>query len=118
MIVIQFSGHLDLAHAQHMMAAVDRLRHTGRPVDAFNDWQAMESYDHEARLALTDWVRRIRPSFRSLHILQRSKIVSMGVSVANLALGGLLRAYTDRDSFQRALATTSGGGTGAPLPAR
>ena len=102
-IVLQFSGHLELPMAQHMMDGVDRLRMNGRPIDAFDDWQGMDSYETDARVALTDWVRRTRTAFQTLHLLQRSKAVSMGISVANLVLGGLLRSHTDRDSFQKAL---------------
>ena len=41
-----------------------------------------------------------------MHILVGSKIVSMGVSVANLALGGSLVGYTNRTAFEAALRST------------
>jgi hypothetical protein len=41
--------------------------------------------------------------FATLHAYTRSKMVSMGVAVANLAIGGIATVHTSQDRFDEAL---------------
>jgi hypothetical protein len=69
----------------------------------FHDWEAMENYDGSARQALTSWTFENRALFTGIHILVRSKIVVLGVEVANLALGRLMVTYRERATFESAM---------------
>lgn len=91
------------AQAQLLVDEVDALLSTASPVHVFLDWSGMASYESESRIMLTKWAweRRARVSF---HILVGSRMVAMGVTVANLALGGLLHDYTRREDLEAALA--------------
>jgi hypothetical protein len=94
-----FSGYLEKEIVSKITHPIDKLIGQGaRPV-IFNDWWDLSGYDSDARLKLTDWIFWIRGKIVGSHILVRSKIVSMGVSIANLALGGMLTVYTDRQEF-------------------
>lgn len=95
----QVSGYLEKDIVTKITAPIDRLIANGAKPVIFNDWWELSGYDSDARLKLTDWIFWIRGKIVGSHILVRSKIVSMGVSIANLALGGMLTVYTDRADF-------------------
>jgi hypothetical protein len=109
-IVIEFSGHLTAPLAGHLMSETNRVlahpQHT--PLCIFNDWWEMKSYDSAARTELTHWAARIKPQLSTVHLLTQSKIVAMGISVANLALGGFLQGHTRRAEWNTALAKATG----------
>jgi len=95
----QVSGYLEKEIVGKITHPIDRLIGQGAKPIIFNDWWELSGYDSDARLKLTDWIFWIRGKIVGSHILVRSKIVSMGVSIANLALGGMLTVYTDRQEF-------------------
>lgn len=72
----------------------------------FHNWLDMTNYDSVCRVELTAWVLRHR-SQSTLHIGVRSRMVAMGVSVANLALGSLIHVYSTEDALEAALQSTS-----------
>jgi hypothetical protein len=102
-VVHQVTGHFSLPAARAVMTGIDRAIALYAPVDAFNDWYEMNGYDSDARLALTEFVLGSRTKYASIHILLKSKLVAMGVSVANLALGGMIVSYSDPRPWKEAL---------------
>ncbi len=69
----------------------------------FHDWWEVDGYDNPARYALTRWSLAHRKQLQSADILTRSKIVKMGVSVGNIALGGFAKLHHNPTSFREAL---------------
>jgi hypothetical protein len=99
----RFIGHgsLELAGAiQREMTPI--LEQNGRSI-VFADWWDMTGYDSTARVELTAWMAKMRPRMSAFHVLVRSRLVAMGVSVANLALGGWIRSYSLRPPFLGAM---------------
>jgi hypothetical protein len=84
----------------------------------FDDMEATTGYATEARSALTQWVMAHRRALGGIHILTHNRLVAMGVTVANLALGGFLTAYTDRTAFNAALGRVVSGRTGTTATTR
>lgn len=103
-LVIKVTGHLDRPMGDFIVARVNRLfdGNKGRITSYFCDWSETTGYDSEVRTLFTQWVATHRNHVK-FHLLVGSKIVSMGVSVANLALGGALTGYTNRPAFDAAL---------------
>ncbi len=100
-VVSRMWGHLDLAITDCLLAFLDqRLATTERCFQVFHDWSAMETYDTPARLRLTAWMADHRDRFEAIHILSGSRLVAMGIAVANLALDRFLNAY-GQDQRQR-----------------
>ncbi len=79
---------------------------TGK-LHGFHNWLDMSNYDSACRVDLTAWVLRHRGQ-SALHIGLRSRMVAMGVSVANLALGSLIQVYGTADALEAALRATLG----------
>jgi hypothetical protein len=96
------TGTFDAEHCRALIEFLRSLDGDDRDLTTFHDLEAMVNYDAEARVALTRWTlsRRRRPV--ALHFLIRSKIVSIGLEIANAALGGGLTAHRDRASFEAA----------------
>jgi hypothetical protein len=101
--IIEFAGHLTIELAANLMSDTNRRLAHYSPIYIFNDWWEMKSYDTKARMELTAWAQRIRPRLLGVHLLVRSKLVAMGVSVANIALGSFLLAHAERPDFEAAL---------------
>jgi hypothetical protein len=71
-------------------------------VAGFHHSFGMTGYDSECRIELTNWVMSHRAQSR-LFIGLRSKIVAMGVSVANLALGNVIQTHASPATLESAL---------------
>jgi hypothetical protein len=64
----------------------------------------LESYTTSVRTLAQDVLRRHHDRWTSVVTLVRSRITVMGVTVANLALGGRVHAFTDRVEYEKAIA--------------
>jgi hypothetical protein len=95
-VVTSFSGYGSYAFAAVIKRDTMPFFEPGTRSVLFSDWYDMTGYDSRARVELTRWMSWMRPRISDLHLLVRSKIVSMGVAVANLALGGWLNSTTNR----------------------
>ncbi len=115
-VVQRVIGHATKEVAAAIAAYNGRLIARGQRPLIFNDWEALVGYDSDARIALTAWTVANKQNLRGIHVLLKSKIVAMGISVSNLATGGIITAYTSRPEFERALAEASRMGT-VPPPA-
>ena len=102
LVLVRITGHLDLEITPHLMRPIDRVMHSGLRVVVFHDWGEVESYESKVRTQLTEWALKNRQQIEAVHVLQRSRMVAMAVSVANLALGGMLNSYMDRARFEKA----------------
>jgi hypothetical protein len=97
-------GVIDDELARTIAAVHDEAFDLGSRPHTFHDWSEVTGYSPFARKYLTDWLRGASPRLRSVHILFSSRLLAMGISVANGVLGGLIRAHGDAASFQAALA--------------
>jgi hypothetical protein len=97
-------GYLEADFADLIQAALDRALEQGEKLHIFVDAFDLEGYDPRVRASATDWLREHRARVVVQHMLVRSKITRMGLSVASLALGGVLEGHSARASFDAVLA--------------
>lgn len=107
-MVLKVIGHLDRPMGLHVLDIASRAAATVKRLHIFCDWAEMSGYESDVRSAFTQWAATNRSKV-TFHLLVGSKLVAMGVSVANLALGGILVGYTNRASFDAALRSTKMG---------
>ena len=94
-------GHLSIELAETIIDYVDPLFDGGR-VLGFHDWFQMTGYDTASRNQLTKWSLR-RSALAQINIGTRAKLVSMGVTVAALALGDrVLRRFGSEVALEAA----------------
>jgi hypothetical protein len=112
-VVLQrFRGHALPPMAD---AIAERLEHELARFDrivVFDDWEEATGYESEVRIRLTAWTQRHLDRIPETHILVRSRLLAMGISVANLAVGNKLLAYTSREAFEAMLARAKGPAAG------
>ncbi|MEW5853457.1 MAG: hypothetical protein AB2A00_32070 [Myxococcota bacterium] len=96
------SGHVDMECVQLLERGwMQTFERSGSSVVTFHDWSGVTGYETDARVQYTKWSEPIMKDVAMVHILLQSRIVAMGVSVANIVLGGKLKATSDRAAFER-----------------
>jgi len=102
--VTSVDGHMEESHAE-LFARFGHDRIEGSPgkLHVFHDWIDMTGYDSRCRQRLTAWSVARLGAYAEVHLAVRSRIVAMGVQVANIALRGLLRAHGDRSTLEAEL---------------
>ncbi len=66
----------------------------------FFDFWDMPAYDSPLRVETQGWGAKHRAEME-VYLCTRSKLVSMGASVGNLALGGIIKVFTRKEEFDR-----------------
>lgn len=90
-VVFVETGFLHAELAPVLMAALDASLMPGKTIEIFVDAAELEGYAPEIRTGATEWLKTHRAQVRKQHMLVASRITKMGLSVASLALGGLLQ---------------------------
>jgi hypothetical protein len=104
-VVVRFEGFATSDVAESILAAIEDQIAKAGTITAFDDWELATGYDPIVRAKLTDWMSANGSRIRATHVLVKSKVVSMGLSVANMILGSRYKivAYSDRRRWQAAL---------------
>lgn len=104
--VTQAAGHMDDDHCAFLETFGEgQIRRAGGSKHyIFHDWMELTGYESRTRLRLTTWSAARRHTFEEVHLAIKSRIVAMGVQVANIALGGFMRAHTGVSSLEVELA--------------
>jgi hypothetical protein len=100
-VLVSAQGHVDSESGKRIDATIAELLRM-RPRHLFFDMGEVQSYHPDVRRDLTQLFLDQKQSVLSLHVLARSKLVRMGVSVARLALRALV-AHSNAGTFNRAL---------------
>lgn len=94
-------GYLSIGLAKRIIDYVEPLFEKGRVI-GFHDWFQMVGYDTASRSQLTTWSLR-RSALAQINIGTRAKLVSMGVTVAAMALGEhVLRRFRSEAELEAA----------------
>jgi len=95
-------GHVDRPCVQILMGAFDRIASlTPDKIEVFHDWERVTGYEAEVRPEYTRWSKSHVDRLASVHVLIRSRILAMGITVANVALNGVITAHYERAEFEK-----------------
>jgi hypothetical protein len=103
LLVLQIAGHGAGDFCRPCIAAFDQCIAKDAPIRMFVDLEQMHNYDTGLRTEVTRHLVDHKSGLGGLDVLVRSRIVAMGVSVANMALGGLVAMHASRVAFLRDL---------------
>jgi hypothetical protein len=106
-VLVVMQGHARAEAVPPALAELARIVKADPGFDYFYDLWSLQVYDSPVRVDLTDFHRKV--GLRSLHTLTRSRVVAMGVAVANLALGNRITVHSSRESFDQRLAAVCRG---------
>jgi hypothetical protein len=96
-------GFLEKGFAPLIVSELNASLKPGVRPEIFVDAYELDGYDSEVRVAATDWLKQNKDRVRAQHMLVRSKLGKMGLSVASLTLGGVLVGHDSRVSFDGTL---------------
>jgi hypothetical protein len=97
-------GCIDIPMATWFLGQCDTWVGTkAGPLFAFHDGEKVTAYEMQGRILFGTWIVRNHNRFRGIHLLVGSKVVQLGVTMSNLALGRVLVAHPTRDTFDREL---------------
>ncbi len=103
LVIGRITGHGEADFVSPIVQGLEQELAAEESVKLFFDVAKMTNYDSLLRTRLTVRFSQDRPRIRTIAVLVSSKIVAMGVAVANLALGGLVSSYSARGPFSEAL---------------
>jgi hypothetical protein len=102
-VLLSMRGHAPGSVMPRVIELVESFGGARRPTLYFYDLWDMDTYDSSVRVELTDFHLRHRALLTGLHACARSRLVRMGVSVANVALR-TIEQHAEREGFEAALA--------------
>ncbi len=107
-LLVRLRGHFDMKLGRFMLDTAARGLSQQSRIQIFCDWGDATGYDSDVRVTFTSWVAA-QSQRAKLYMLVTSKIVAMGVSVANLALNGALEVFNNRSVFESRLRNAKAG---------
>ncbi len=100
-VVQQVSGHISTGLVEVSITLCERaLGATKRRLLLMDDLAEVTSYDSAARVKSVDWGRVNQDKLEGVHVLLKSKLIAMAVSVANIALRDPMTPYSEREPFE------------------
>jgi hypothetical protein len=102
-VYLQLTGVNDQAAAPVIERTLTKQFAQTDRLATFWDLGELVNYHSDVRIFATRALLAHRKQIIAIHTFTRSKLVAMGVSVANLALGGIVTAHPQRGSFEVAL---------------
>ena len=103
-LLVTMSGHVDSNVGRRLAASLHTtLEGAAAPVRTFWDLEQLEHYHSDVRVLCTQSLLRNWAKVLCIQTLARSRIVKMGVAVANVALQGRVRNTESRTEFESLL---------------
>ena len=95
---------MGIEFAEAYIEIADAVLEGSERVIAVHDWSALTGYGSGVRTRVTSWGLGVISRFDAIHVFSTSSVVRMGVTVANMALGGRIFVHDKRSDFERASA--------------
>ncbi|MBK7862725.1 MAG: hypothetical protein IPJ65_29770 [Archangiaceae bacterium] len=102
-----FFGTAELMVTDPLFKELEAYLRQDRSLVLFTDLSSVTDYETAFRERFTSWFRDHKSSISAVHALVGSGLVYMGIGVANIVLGGLIRPYRQRDAFEKVLTEAS-----------
>ena len=102
-LVVVMKGRVEVAAGPVLYGAITR-EIARAPASVYWDLWDMVWYDSDVRAKATSSLVESLARVPEIHATAQSKIVLMGVSVANIAVGGRVQSHPTREAFYAALA--------------
>ena len=101
-VIIEMSGYVDDAVGAGIATALRAWLANATSVHTFWDLEGLTAYHSAVRTLNVQVLLDHKRQVASTHAFSKSKLVRLGILAAKIALGGRLRMYEDRASFDAA----------------
>ena len=108
---VRMAGVAEQAAGRVIERALTQVFMGAESLDTFWDLRDLVNYHSDVRVLSTNVLLANRRKLQSVHTLSTSKIVAMGIAVANLALGGIITNHKTPQSFEFAIRAVLPAGT-------
>lgn len=108
LIRIHFDGSFSEETGPPIFEAFEQEIAGAGPLTLFFDAAKLKSYTPEFRRIFTSWLADHRTSVNHTGIYVETQLVRMGLTLANVVLGGFVRSYSTRDAFEAAIREATG----------
>jgi hypothetical protein len=105
---LMMRGRISAEHADRIVVAFEQALCAGEPVHLFADMGDLDDYHSTLRIKVVDVFKRRRSRVLTVHAFSKSRIVSMGIAVVSLAIGGIIVHHTTRAAFDAARKSQTG----------
>jgi hypothetical protein len=102
LLVIALSGFGEADFTVPIVRAYEGLSKKA-PLHLFMDCEHLTNYESALRTVLTHTLMPDRQRIATFQVLVSSRLVAMGISVASMALGGIIHSTDNRAAFKTAL---------------
>ena len=105
LVINRYSGLAQSELAAPVLAELTRAAQSSpQGLCVMNDAEALTDYDSGFRQQWTEWVRLNRRHIKAFHLLHSSSVIRVGVKLANVIVGDIIKSYPDRVAFDAAIA--------------
>lgn len=102
-VVNRYRGLAQTALAGPVLAKLTRAALSSQNLCVMNDAEALTDYESGFRQQWTEWLRLHRQYVKAFHLLHTSSVIRVGVNLANVIVGDLIKSYPDRATFDAAI---------------
>lgn len=103
MVVIRYRGHAETGLATPVLEKLTRTAYSSQALCVMNDAEALTDYESGFRQQWTEWIRQNRHYVKAFHLLHSSSVIRVGVNLANVIVGDVIKSYRDRAAFEAAV---------------
>ena len=104
LVVNRFQGLAQAALATPVLAELSRLTYASSiGLCVMNDADGLTDYESGFRQQWTEWIRVNRRHLKAFHLLHSSSVIRVGVKLANVIVGDVIKSYPDRAAFDAAI---------------
>lgn len=104
LVINRYRGVAQTALAAPVLAELSRVAQTSSSgLWVMNDAEELTDYDSGFRQQWTEWIRLNRRYIKAFHLLHSSSVIRVGVKLANVIVGDLIKSYADRAAFDAAI---------------
>jgi hypothetical protein len=103
MVVIRYHGVGETELATPALERLTKTAYSSRALCVMNDAEALTNYESGFRQKWTEWLRLHRQYLKAFHLLHCSSVIRVGVNLANVIVGDVIKSYPDRATFDAAV---------------
>jgi hypothetical protein len=98
-MVFKYRGHSDGSYVDFLERVVDDVFGERSDLHFLVDCEEQTGFDAHFRRRIVEWAKRLEPRTLTYCILVRSRVVALGITVANVLVGGKTKVISDRNTF-------------------
>lgn len=98
-MVFKYRGHTDGSFVDYLEGIVDDVFAGRNDLHFLVDCEEQVGFDARFRQRIVEWAKRLEPRTLTYCLLTRSRVVALGITLANLLVGGKTRVVSDRNAF-------------------